>query len=86
MTTYIKDKTYRTACGDAGIIVEFDDSVELIRAYCGSDSIKCDGCSEKASCELWEYDEIRATHCVCGWEEADELLNGWIEKYGGAND
>lgn len=70
--------TYRTKCGEAGYLVECaDGSVDCIRAYCGSCFVTCDGCPAKDYCELWEPEEIRATHMVCGWEEAAALLDKW---------
>lgn len=75
------EASYRTPCGEAGYIVRFDNGNDvLIVSYHGvhGDCCKgeCEECQDAKHCPLMEYCFEYEQH-VCGWDEADALLELW---------
>lgn len=75
------EASYRTPCGEAGYIVRFEDgNAILVVAYHGThgdgDGFACEECPDRARCPIMEHEYFLEQH-VCGWDEADSLLELW---------
>ena len=63
---------YRQPCGAAGYFIRFEDgSTHAIQAFGHCSEFDCNS----GDCENCPFADADSAECVCGWEEADDLLD-----------